>query len=382
MRETTGDIDLLVAAVDSEPIMDHFRSMSNVETVLGSGPTKTSVLLLNGVQVDLRVLPVERWGTLLSYFTGSKDHNVRLRERALKRGNSLSEHSFTAAGGGDEILCPTEEDVYSFLGLPYIHPTLRENRGEIEAAEQDQLPILVQIVDLKADLHVHSTWSDGRATIIEMAQAARERGYHYIVISDHSASLGIANGLTVERLMLQADEIREADEEMGPDFRVFHGTEMEILSDGSLDFQDDILEELDFVIASLHTGLRQSRAQVTDRLLAAIENPNVDMIAHPTGRLLVDRPGADLDMERIILAAAETRTILEINANPQRLDLTDKWVRRSIDLGVTLAINTDAHHPDHLDFIHFGVGTAQRGWATAGDILNCSTVDDFIAFRK
>jgi DNA polymerase (family 10) len=382
MRETTGDIDLLVAVVDTEPIMDHFRSMSNVETVLGSGPTKTSVLLLNGVQVDLRVLPVERWGTLLSYFTGSKDHNVRLRERALKRGNSLSEHSFTAAGGGDEILCPTEEDVYSFLGLPYIHPTLRENRGEIEAAEQDQLPILVQIVDLKADLHVHSTWSDGRATIIEMAQAARERGYHYIVISDHSASLGIANGLTVERLMLQADEIREADEEMGPDFRVFHGTEMEILSDGSLDFQDDILEELDFVIASLHTGLRQSRAQVTDRLLAAIENPNVDMIAHPTGRLLVDRPGADLDMERIILAAAETRTILEINANPQRLDLTDKWVRRSIDLGVTLAINTDAHHPDHLDFIHFGVGTAQRGWATAGDILNCSTVDDFIAFRK
>ena len=382
MRETTGDIDLLVAAVDSEPVMDHFRSMSNVETVLGSGPTKTSVLLLNGVQVDLRVLPVERWGTLLSYFTGSKDHNVRLRERALKRGYSLSEHSFTPADGGDEILCPTEEDVYSFLGLPYIHPTLRENRGEIEAAEQDQLPKLVQIGDLQADLHVHSTWSDGQATIIEMAQAASERGYHYIVISDHSASLGIANGLTVERLMLQADEILEADEEMGPDFRVFHGTEMEILSDGSLDFPDEVLEELDFVIASLHTGLRQSRAQVTDRLLAAIENPNVDMIAHPTGRLLVDRPGADLDMERIILAAADNRTVLEINANPQRLDLTDKWVRRSIDLGVTLAINTDAHHPDHLDFIHYGVGIAQRGWATAEIILNCSSIDGFIAYTK
>ena len=380
MRETTGDIDLLVAAVDSEPIMDHFRRMSNVETVLASGDTKTSVLLLNGVQVDLRVLPVERWGTLLSYFTGSKDHNVRLRERALKRGYSLSEHSFTPTDGGDEILCPTENDVYSFLGLPYIQPTLRENRGEIEAAEQDQLPNLVQMEDLKADLHMHSTWSDGRATIIDMAQAARERGYQYIVISDHSASLGIANGLTIDRLMLQADEIREADEEMGPDFRVFHGTEMEILSDGSLDFPDDVLEELDFVIASLHTGLRQSRAQVTDRLLAAIENPNVDMIAHPTGRLLVDRPGADLDMERIILAAAENRTILEINANPQRLDLTDKWVRRSIDLGVTLAINTDAHHPDHLDFIHFGVGIAQRGWATKAHILNCRDVNDFIAY--
>jgi DNA polymerase (family 10) len=382
MRETTGDIDLLVAAVDSEPVMDHFRSMSNVETVLASGETKTSVLLLNGIQVDLRVFPFERWGTLLSYFTGSKDHNVRLRERALKRGYSLSEHSFTPTDSDDEILCPTEEDVYSFLDLPYIPPTLRENRGEIEAAERDQLPKLVQIGDLKADLHVHSTWSDGRATIIEISQAAKERGYHYIVISDHSASLGIANGLTVERLMLQVDEIREADEEIGPDFRVFHGTEMEILSDGSLDFPDEVLEELDFVIASLHTGLRQSRAKVTDRLLAAIENPNVDMIAHPTGRLLVDRPGADLDMERIILAAADNRTVLEINANPQRLDLSDKWVRRSIDLGVTLAINTDAHHPDHLDFIHYGVGIAQRGWATPGDILNCSSVDGFIAYTK
>ncbi|GMQ77675.1 MAG: DNA polymerase/3'-5' exonuclease PolX [Anaerolineae bacterium] len=377
MRETTGDIDLLAAADDPEPIMEYFCHMPDVETILGSGSTKTSVHLINGVQVDLRVLPKERWGTLLSYFTGSKAHNVRLRELALKSGLSLNEHSFKPLSGDEDILIDNEFALYEQLGLPYIPPPLREDRGEIEAAYRDELPKLVQLADLKADLHMHSTWSDGKTSILEMARGAKERGLTYIVISDHSASLGITNGLSIERLFLQADEIKEVDDRMGPGFRVFHGTEMEIRADGSMDYPDHILEQLDFVIASLHMSLSQSRSQITKRLLSALENPHVDMIAHPTGRLLVDRPGADLDIEEVINTAAQTGTILEINANPQRLDLKDVHVRRAIELGVTLAINSDAHHPDHMDFLHFGIGTAQRGWATAADVINSRPVEEF-----
>lgn len=378
MREDTGDIDLLVASDKFEPIMAYFRSMTQVETVLGSGPTKTSILLRNGTQADLRVLPPERWGTLLSYFTGSKEHNVRLRELALKQGLSLNEHAFTPVTGGNEILCENEEDVYAALGLPYIMPTLREDRGEIEAAFDGRLPDVVQLRDIVADLHMHSTWSDGRLSILEMAKAAKDRGLRAIVIADHSQSLGIANGLTVERLREQAAEIREADERMGSDFRVLHGTEMEIKADGTLDFPDDVLAELDIVVASLHVSLRQPGDQVTARVLAAIENPHVDIIGHPTGRLLPDRPAADLDMEMILKAAARTGTIMEINANPQRLDLRDSHVRRAVELGVKLAINTDAHDADQLDLMHYGVATAQRGWATSSVIVNTWPVDQLL----
>jgi DNA polymerase (family 10) len=380
MRESTGDIDLLVAADDSEPIMAYFREMENVESVSGSGPTKSSVILLSGLQVDLRVLPAERWGTLLSYFTGSKEHNVRLRELALKRGYSLNEHAFTPQAGGPEILCQNEEEVYAFLRLPYIPPTLRENRGEIEAALRNKLPALVRLGDLRADLHTHTTWSDGRMSALEMAQAARERGLEYIVISDHSLSLGIANGLSVERLREQASEVRAADESMGPAFRVLHGTEMEIRADGSLDYPDDVLAELDLVIAALHTSLSQPRDQVTARLLSAIENPHVDVIAHPTGRLLPNRRGADLDMDVVLNAAAANGTIMEINANPQRLDLRDSHVRRALELGLKLAINSDAHSGDHFDFLHYGVATAQRGWATAADVVNAWPVDELVSY--
>jgi DNA polymerase (family X) len=370
MRDTIGDIDLMVAAVDSEPIMAHFRNLGHVESVSVTGPSKTTVTLHNGLQVDLRVLPPERWGTLLLYFTGSKDHNVRLRERALKQGLTLNEHAFTPLEGGDEIVCATEEDVYHVLGLPYIPPTLREDRGEIEAALKGELPELIQLSDIIADVHMHSTWSDGKMTILEMARAAQARGYRYIAITDHSASLGVANGLSSERLRRQAEEIRQANEAMGPEFRILHGTEMEIRADGRLDYPDEVLAELDLVIASLHVGLGQPREQVTERTLAAIHNPYVHMIAHPSGRMLPDRIGADLDWEAVFKAAVMTGTILEINANPYRLDLRDVHVRRAVELGVTLAINCDAHHADHFDLLPYGIATAQRGWATAGNVIN------------
>jgi DNA polymerase (family 10) len=370
MRDTIGDIDLLVAADDPGPVMDRFAQLESVEAVNARGPSKSHVTLFNGLGVDLRVLPAERWGTLLSYFTGSKAHNVRLREMALSNGLSLNEHAFTPADGGPEILCETEEDVYRVLSLPFIPPRLREDRGEIEAALAGRLPQLVEFDQLQTDLHVHTTWSDGKLAILEMAQAAQARGLKAIVITDHSVSLGVANGLSIERLRQQAAEIRAADVAMGPDFRVLHGTEMEIRADGALDYPDDVLAELDIVIASLHTGLGQAREQVTQRLLNAIRSPHVDIIGHPTGRLLPDRAGADLDMDAVLQAAADTGTILEINANPARLDLRDVHVQRAMERGVLLAINTDAHHSDDFDLRHYGLATAQRGWATADAVVN------------
>lgn len=380
MRETIGDIDLLVASDMPEPIMETFANMPTVERVLVKGNSKTSVTLLNGINVDLRVLPLARWGTLISYFTGSKAHNVRLRELALKQGLSLNEHSFTNEKTGEELYCDTEEAVYEVLGLPYILPTLREDRGEIEAAQANELPQLVQLADIVSDLHMHSTWSDGKFSILQMAQTAQAQGLTHIAITDHSVSLGIANGLSIERLRQQAEEIQEANEKMGENFRILHGTEMEIKSDGSLDFPDEVLAELDFVIASLHTNIRQSREEVTQRMLNAIKNPHVDMIAHPTNRLIPDREGADLDMELIFATAVAHQTILEINANPMRLDLRDAHVRRFIELGGFISINTDAHHIDHFDYRHYGIATAQRGWATTKQVINSWPLDKLLTF--
>ncbi|MCL4263574.1 MAG: DNA polymerase/3'-5' exonuclease PolX [Anaerolineae bacterium] len=382
MKESIGDIDLLVAADEeaATAVMDTFVHLPQVESISGHGPTKSSVILVNGLQVDLRVLPAARWGTLLSYFTGSKDHNVRLRELALKQGLSLNEHAFTPTDGRAEILCATEEEIYQTLGLPYIPPTLREDRGEIEAAWDGRLPDLARTEQIISDLHMHSTWSDGKFTILEMARFAQARGMQYIAITDHSASLGIANGLSIERLWRQAVEVRQANEIMGPDFRILHGTEMEIRADGSLDYPDEVLAQLDFVIASLHVSLSQPRAQVTERLLNALHNPHVDMIGHPSGRLLPDRDGADVDWEEVLATAVTTRTILEINANPRRLDLCDSLVRRAVALGIPLAINCDAHHTDHFDFLHYGVATAQRGWATAASVVNTWPLPKLLAF--
>lgn len=379
MKDTIGDIDLLVAANEAGPVMDRFNTLDLVESVAARGPTRSRVTLHNGLGVDLRVLPEARWGTLLNYFTGSKDHNVKLRELALKKGYSLNEHAFTPLGGG-ELLCATEEEVYERLGLAYIPPTLREDQGEIEAAAQGRLPLLLTEADVRSDLHMHTTWSDGTLSVLEMARAARDRGLKAVVITDHSVSLGVANGLSVERLREQAAEIRAVDDSLGPDFRVLHGTEMEIRADGTLDYPDEVLAELDVVIASLHTALGQPKEQVTQRLLNAIHNPNVDIIAHPTGRLLPDRAGADLDMDAVIAAAAESGTILEINANPARLDLRDVHVRQAKQKGVKIAVNTDAHRAEELDLLHYGVATAQRGWITASDVVNTWPIEQLLSY--
>lgn len=373
-RSTIGDLDLLIASEDAAPIMDRFVTLPAVVRVLGHGPTKSSVELTSGLTCDLRVIPPQNWGTALNYFTGSQAHNIRLRALAQAHGWSLNEWSFTATdGSGREIFCPTEAEVYAQLGLPWIPPELREDRGEIEAATAGTLPRLLELGDIISDLHMHSTWSDGKASIREMAQAARGRGLHHIVITDHSQSLGVANGLTVERLLAQREEIRAVDNEYRnePDgFRVFQGVEMEIRADGQLDYPDEVLAELDLVIASLHVGLRQERAQVTQRLLNAIRNPHVDLIGHPRGRLIPEREPADLDMDAILQAALETDTALEINASPYRLDLDDVHAQRAVQMGIHLAIDCDAHSTTDFDVLRYGIATARRGWVTADRVIN------------
>jgi DNA polymerase (family 10) len=369
MRETVGDLDLLVAATDAEPVMACFRELSPVAEILLSGPTKTSIRTHEGLQVDLRVLEPARWGTALQYFTGSQAHNVRLRALALDRGFSLSEYALKREDGA-EILCATEQQVYAALGLPFILPELREDRGEIEAALEDNLPNLIEPGDLKGDLHFHTTWSDGHHSLLEMARAAQAHGLEYAAVADHSHSLGIVKGVTADDLRRQRAEIEEVNRKMGGTFRLLAGAEVEVLADGTLDFADEVLAGLDLVVAAVHTGLRQGREQFTARTLAAIHNPHVDVIAHPTGRLIGEREGADLDMEAIFCAAAETGTALEINAYFKRLDLCDVHVRRALELGVKLVINSDAHDVNRFATLPFGVATARRGWATAADVIN------------
>jgi DNA polymerase (family 10) len=368
MRDTVGDLDLLVAAADGEPVMARFRQLPQVSEVLLSGATKTTVRTQQGLQVDLRVLEPGRWGTAWQYFTGSQAHNVHLRALAREQGYSLSEYALRRIDG-DELLLADEETLYGQLGMQWVPPELREDRGEIEAAQRGELPCLIERADLKGDLQMHTTWSDGQQSVAEMAEAARARGLSYILISDHSYGMGIAGGLREDDLERQRAEIEAANARYS-DFRVLAGTEVEIRADGSLDFADEVLAKLDLVVASLHTGLRTGRERTTERMLAAIRNPHVDIIAHPTGRLLGKREGADLDLEAILKAAAKTGTIIEVNAYPDRLDLPDIYVRRAVDLGVKLAIDTDAHNAQELDYLFFGVAVARRGWATPEDVVN------------
>ncbi|MDW8185668.1 MAG: DNA polymerase/3'-5' exonuclease PolX [Anaerolineae bacterium] len=382
MKDTVGDLDFLVAAEDPEAVMERFTSLPIVETVLLKGSTKSSVRLRDGLQADLRVIEAARWGTALQYFTGSQQHNIQLREHALRRGYSLSEYALTRVETEEEIRCATEEEVYARLGLAYIPPELREGRGEIEAALEGRLPRLVEVADLRGDLQVHSVWSDGQASIREMAQAAKAKGYRYMLLTDHSQSLGVAKGLTPERLWEQRREVEAVNAELGDGFRVLHGAEVEIRADGSLDYPDEVLAALDLVVASVHTGLRQDRERVTARFLAAIRHPYVHIIAHPTGRLIGEREGADADWEAILRAAAETGTLLEINANPARLDLPDALARRALELGCKLVISTDAHSPGEFDLIHFGVAVARRAWATPEDIANTWPLERLLAWAK
>jgi DNA polymerase (family 10) len=368
-RETIGDLDLLIASASPAQVMDSFVNLPLVERVIGKGETKTSVELVNGMRVQLWVHPKNRFGSAWQYATGSQAHNVSLREIALKQGLSLSEHGFKR-DDGSELLCEYEKDVYKTLNLAWIPPELREDMREIDASQTEEFGELVTLQDLRGELHAHSEWSDGKVSIEEMAREALGRGMEYLVISDHSRSLGIANGLTIERLQEQRSEIEKIQKKLGTKIRLLHGTEVEILADGALDFPDEILSELDVVIASLHTSLKQPRVQVTERLLQAVRNPHVDIIGHLTGRLINRREPADLDVEAILREGAAHGTVFEINANPERLDLKDSHARMAIELGCRLAINTDAHHPDHFDFHRYGVGTARRAGAAGEVVLN------------
>lgn len=381
MRSTVGDIDILAAAKDSSAVMDAFVKRKDVARVLGKGETKASVEFTHGLQAQLWVHPPEHWGTALVYATGSKDHNVRLREYALKKGFSLSEHSLKRMDGS-EVICAREEDVYETLGLPWIPPELREDRGEVQAAIKDHLPDLIELKDIKSDLQAHSTWSDGKLSVHEMAEAAQARGLKMLALTDHSSSLGVVQGMDAEAVKEQGKEIDGVMKKIGNGFHLLKGAEVEIKADGSLDYTDDVLDSLDIVVASIHTGLRQPREKITERLIKAMHNPHVDVIGHPTGRLFPDREPSDLDMEAVLKAAAETGVALEINAHPMRLDLDDVHAKRAIEMGIKLSINTDAHIDTDMDYMHFGVSTARRAWVEAKDVINTWSAQKLLKWLK
>ena len=369
-RETIGDIDILALSSTPAPVIKAFTELPRVVEVLAAGTTKASVRVADGLQMDLRVVPPSVYGAALMYFTGSQAHNVKLRGLAQSKGLKLSEYGLFK--GERRVAGRTEENVQKRLGLEFIPPELREDRGEVEAALEKELPELVELGDIRGDLHVHSNYSDGHSTIEEVARAAKARGYKYVSINDHSHSLGVAHGLTVERLLEQAEEIAEVNQCVRG-ITVLSGTETDILSDGSVDFPDDVLEKLDVVVASIHSGFQQSRDKITGRILSAIRNPHVDIIGHPTGRLLGTRPAYDVDLGQVMTAAAETGTALEINAYHERLDLNDINARRAAEMGVKVAISTDSHHVDQMWMMELGVSTARRGWLTPGNILNTLT---------
>ncbi|MBI5952563.1 MAG: DNA polymerase/3'-5' exonuclease PolX [Chloroflexi bacterium] len=382
MRSTVGDLDILVAAKDSSAVMESFVNLPGVSRVLGKGETKSSIEFTDGVRAQVWVHPPEKFGTALQYATGSKDHNVQLRQIALAKGLSLSEHSLTKTNGRGEIFCATEEEVYERLGLPWIPPELREDRGEVAAAKAGTLPKLIEVRDIKADLQMHSNWSDGKLSMLEMAQAAMKRGMKVIAFTDHSASLGVTGGLKIEDHKKQAAEIKKIQKQLGNGILILHATEVEIKADGALDYPDEFLATLDLVLASMHTGLRQPREKATQRMISAICNQHVDIIGHPTGRLIPDREGADLDMEAVLNAAAETGVALEINAHPSRLDLDDVYARRAKELGIPISINTDAHSEDGLDVLFYGVATARRAWLTKEDVINTWSTKKLLAWLK
>jgi len=368
--ETIGDVDILVASKQGEPVIRAFTAAPFVQEVLAAGPTKGSAVVqtqTSPVHVDVRVVAPDSFGAAQQYFTGSKQHNIRLREIAIKAKLKLNEYGLFK---GDKMLAGVrEEEIYKKLGLAYVEPLLREDRGEVEAAMSGSLPALVELSDIKGDLHVHSTYSDGRADIEALAEAAKKLGYKYICITDHSHSSAIANGLSPNRLAQQIKQIRKLNQSL-KGITVLAGTEVDILADSSLDFDNKLLADLDFVIASIHSGLAGSRQKVTARTLKAMDNPYVTCIAHPTGRLIGQREPMDIDIPAVIEHAAQTHTALEVNANPYRLDLKDLHCRMAAERGVKLVIGTDAHSVEGLGLMEFGVATAARGWATKTDVLN------------
>jgi len=368
-KETIGDLDILASSEFPDEIMDYFVKYHSVQQVLLKGSTKTSVLLNDGLQVDFRVVKKESYGSALQYFTGSKEHNVKMRSIAIKKGFKLNEYGLFDKHTDEYVVGNTEEEVYNTLGLSYIEPELRENRGEIEAALDNRLPNLVRYEDIKGDLHVHSLWSDGSDSIETIARYAQKMGYEFVGIADHSQSLKIAQGLSEEKVLRKINEIENINKKLSG-FKVLCSTECDIKSDGSLDYSDMILKKFDFVGVGIHTAFGMSGAEQTRRIVKSMENENVDFIAHPTCRMIGRREPFDIDMEKIFDAARETDTYLEINSFPDRLDLNDVHSKLAKERGVKFVIGTDSHSAVNLPFMHFGVATARRGWLEKKDILN------------
>ena len=373
-KETIKDIDILATSRDAQKVMSVLVHLPEVKEVLMKGPTKSSVITNEGIQVDLRVVSEDSFGAALAYFTGSKEHNIRLREMAVRKGLKINEYGIFDVTTEKKLGGKLETDTYRILGMPFIAPELREDTGEIEAALEGRLPELIDMKDIKGDLHVHSNDSDGSHNIQELIEAASSRGYKYIAITDHSKGLAVAHGLSIERILVQNKKIREINKHM-KGFKLLSGTEMDIRSDGTLDYPDEVLKQLDIVIASIHSGFRQPKEQITKRLISAMKNPYVSVIAHPTGRLIGERDAYEVDMEEVLKTAKQTGTSIEINAYPLRLDLNDMYVRKAKEMGVSFAINTDAHINYQFDFMNYGVGTARRGWLEKGYVLNTCTYD-------
>ena len=386
-RETVGDLDLLITGrccaqpAERGALIERILQFPGIADVLARGENKVSVKLRNGLQIDVRILPPESYGAALQYFTGSKAHNVALRQRALKQGFTLNEYGLFQLEGNQLAASATEEEIYGKLGLDWIPPELRENCGELEAAEKHALPQLVRVEDIRGEVHMHTVETDGRCTIEEMALAARERGYQYIAITEHSKNLAFANGLDEKRTVEHAQRLRRASEQI-EGITILAGIEVDILADGALDLDDSALAQLDVVIASVHSAFNQEPAQMTERLLRALENRYVTAIGHPTGRLLLRRDAYHFDLDAVLKAAAARKIAMELNAYPDRLDLCDVHLRMARERGVKILINTDAHHTSHFEKLKYGVLQARRAWLTASDVLNTLPVDKLLAAIK
>ena len=381
MKETIGDVDILITSSNPKKVIDYFVSMPGIVKIWGQGPTKASIRLEKGFDVDLRVLPENQFGSALQYFTGSKEHNIALRKIAIEKGFKLNEYGLFK--GKKIIACKTEEEVYKALGLSYIEPELRENTGEIETALKNKLPKIVGYQDIKGDLHIHSNWNGGLNSIEEIAEAAQEMGYEYIGISDHTKFLIIEHGLDEKRLLQQRKEIEKLNSRfkiLNSKFRILQGCEANILADGSIDIKDEALAKLDYVIAGVHSQLKMGRKEMTERIIKAMRNLNVDIISHPTGRIIKRREEYEIDFDEILKVAKETKTILEINSSLSRLDLKDINIRKAVAAGVKMAINADSHHFDYLRFLNLGISQARRGWATKNDIINAWPLEKLLKF--
>jgi DNA polymerase (family 10) len=383
-RETVGDLDVLISGPACEEkraaaTAKYVAAYPGIADILAHGQNKVSFQLRNRMQVDVRLLPESSYGAALQYFTGSKSHNVTLRQRALKQGYTLSEYALARVKDGEVVAARTEEEIYAALGLDWIPPHLRENLGEIEAAEKHTLPKLVELEDIRGDVHAHTTATDGRCSIKEMAEAALERGYEYMAITDHSKNLAMTNGLDAKRALAHMKKIREVDAEMEGRIRVLTGIEVDILGDGELDLPDEVLAEMDIVIASVHTLFNQPRKEMTERVLRAVENPYVRVLGHPTGRLLLRREPFEMDLAKVLERCAELGVAVEQNSSPERLDLNDVNLRMAREKGCKIMINTDAHHTLHYGNIEYGMRQLRRAWLTKKDVLNTQPAKKFLA---